>query len=89
MDALGSRDMHGADLRHSNCSWVVPGGLLSMCTVAGVPPERVRRGGVGLRILIPLDQGGRPVPGGCRPVEFGPARLVAGPILLGAGHAEY
>lgn len=60
-----------------------------MCTVARVPPERVRRGGVGLRILIPLDQGSRPVPGGCKPVEYGPIRLVACPILHGAGHAEY
>ena len=77
--------MHGADLRHSNCSWVVPGGLLSMCTVAGVPPERVRRGGVGLRILIPLDRGSLRVPGGRKSVEFGPVRLLAGPIMLGAG----
>ena len=81
--------MHGADLRHSNCSWIVPDCLLSMCTVAGVPPERVRRGGVGLRMLTPLDQGSRPVPGDCRPVECGPVRLVSGPLLHGAGHAEY
>ena len=81
--------MHGADLRDSNCCWIVPGRLLSMCTVAGVPPERVRCGGVGLRMLIPLDQGSRPAPGGCRSVECGPVRLVSGPLLHGAGHAEY
>ena len=59
-----------------------------MCAVAGVPPERVRHGDVGLRIWIPLDQGSRLVPGGCRPVEFRPVRLLAGPLLLGAGPGD-
>ena len=77
--------MLGPDLRRSQCSWTVPGCLLSMCTVAGVLPERVRRGGLGLRMLITLDRGSRPVPGGRKPVECGPVRLLAGPILLGAG----
>ena len=49
-----------------------------------VPPERVHRGSVGHRILIPLDQDSRPVPGDCRPVECGPVRLLSGPLLHGA-----
>ena len=60
-----------------------------MCTVAGVPPEQVCHGGAGLCILLPLDQRSRQVPRDCRSVECGPIRLVAGPLLHGAGHAEY
>ena len=32
--------MHVSELRHSTCTWIMPGWLLNMCAVAGVPPER-------------------------------------------------
>ena len=60
-----------------------------MCTVARVPPARVSHGGARLFGWVPLVQGIRPGHVGCRSVERGPVRLVAGPILLGAGPAEY
>ena len=60
-----------------------------MCTVARVPPARVFHGGARLFGWVPLVQGIRPGHVGCRSVERGPVRLVAGPILLGAGPAEY
>ena len=62
--------MHSPDLTRSHCSQIVPGWLLSTCTVAGVLHKHVRGGGVRLRMLAALVQDGRTVYPGYASVEY-------------------
>ena len=80
-----SHRAHSTNRKRSHCGRIVSNQPLLIGTVDAVPHKRVHGGGARLRMLLPLVQDGRPVPGGCRPVECGPVRLLAGPILLGAG----